>query len=44
LARSRGSVWVVDVEVDVDEFMGLLAQFARALAARGSFPDDGGVK
>jgi hypothetical protein len=44
LDRSRGSVRVVDIEVDVDALTGLFAQFTRALAARGNFPDDGGAK
>jgi hypothetical protein len=44
LARSRGRVWVVDVEVDVDALACLLAQLARAFAARGGFPGDGGAK
>jgi hypothetical protein len=41
---TRGASWVVDVEVDVDALAGLLAQLARTFAARGGFPDDGGVK
>jgi hypothetical protein len=44
LARSRGRVQVVDVEVGVDALAGLPAQLARAFAARGSFSSDGGVK
>jgi hypothetical protein len=44
LARSRGRVWVVAVKVGVDAFAGLLAQLARAFAARGSFSSDGGAK
>jgi hypothetical protein len=44
LARSRGRVRVVDVEVGVDAFAGLLARLARAFAARESFPSDGGTK
>jgi hypothetical protein len=44
LARSRERVQVVDVEVDVDALAGLLAQLARAFAARGSFFNDGGAK
>jgi hypothetical protein len=43
LARG-GRVRVVDVEVGVDAFTGLLAQLARAFAARGSFSRDGGAK
>jgi hypothetical protein len=35
---------VVDVKVGVDALEGLLAQLTRALAARGSFPSDGGAK
>jgi hypothetical protein len=44
LSRSRGRVWVVDVEVDVDALAGLLAKLARAFAARGGFSGDGGSK
>jgi hypothetical protein len=44
LARSRGRVWIVDVEVGVDAVAGLSAQFTRAFAARGGFPRDGGAK
>jgi hypothetical protein len=44
LARSRGRVWVVDVEVDVDALAGLLAHLACAFAARGGLPGDGGSK
>jgi hypothetical protein len=36
--------WVVDVKVGVDVLTGLLEQFARAFAARGGFPSDGGTK
>ncbi len=43
LARSRGCVWIVDVEVDVDAIAGLLAQLTRAFAARGGFSRDGGA-
>jgi hypothetical protein len=35
LARSRQRIRVVDVEVGVDAFTGLPAQFTRAFAARG---------
>jgi hypothetical protein len=44
LARSRGRVRIVDVEVSVDVIAGLPAQFTRALAARGGFSRDRGVK
>jgi hypothetical protein len=44
LARSRGCVWVVDIEVGVDAIAGLSAQLAHAFAARGGFPGDGGPK
>jgi hypothetical protein len=44
LARSRGCVRVVDVEVGVDALVGLPAQLARAFAARGSFSSDGDAK
>jgi hypothetical protein len=39
-----GGVRVVDVEVDVDALEGLLAQLARAFAARKGFSSDGGSK
>jgi hypothetical protein len=44
LARSRGRVRVVDVEVGVNAVAGLSAQLARAFAARGGFPRHGGAK
>jgi hypothetical protein len=44
LAHSRGCVRVVDVKVSVNALVVLLAQLTRALAARGSFPSDGGAK
>jgi hypothetical protein len=44
LARSRGRVRVVDVEVGVDAIARLPAQLAREFTARGSFSSDGGVK
>jgi hypothetical protein len=39
-----GGCSVVGVEVGVDALAGLLAQLTRVLAARGSFPSDGGAK
>jgi hypothetical protein len=44
LARSRGRVRIVDVEVGVDAIAGLPAQLARAFAARGGFSHDGGAE
>jgi hypothetical protein len=44
LARSRGRVRVVDVEVGVDALAGLPAQLALAFATRESFSSDGGAK
>jgi hypothetical protein len=44
LARSRGRVYVVDVEVGVDALGGLLAQLTHAFATHGGFPGDGGSK
>jgi hypothetical protein len=44
LARSRGRIRVVDIEVGVDAVTGLLAQFTRAFAARGGFPRHGGAE
>jgi hypothetical protein len=44
LACSWGHIWVVDVEVGVDAITGLSAQLARAFAARGGFPCDGGAR
>jgi hypothetical protein len=41
LARG-GSAQIVDVEVGVDAIAGLSAKLARAFAARGGFPGDGG--
>jgi hypothetical protein len=44
LARSRGSVRVVEVEVSADALTSLPTQLTRALAPRGGFPGDGGSK
>jgi hypothetical protein len=44
LARSRGRVWVVDVEASVDAVARLPAQLTRTFATRGSFSNDGGAK
>jgi hypothetical protein len=44
LACSWGRVQIVDVEVGIDAIAGLSAQLARAFAARGGFPGDGGSK
>jgi hypothetical protein len=44
LACSWGRARVVNVEVGVDALAGLLAQLARAFAARGGFSSDGGAK
>jgi hypothetical protein len=44
LARSRGRVWIVDVEVGVDAIAGLPAQLMRAFAARGGFSSDRGTE
>jgi hypothetical protein len=44
LARSRGCVRVVDIEVGVDALAGLPAQLACAFATRGSFSSNGGAK
>jgi hypothetical protein len=44
LARSWGRAWVVDVEVGVDALAGLLAQLARAFAARGGFPSESAME
>jgi hypothetical protein len=44
LARSRGRVRIVDVEVGVDAVAGLPAQFTRSFAARGGFSRDRGAK
>jgi hypothetical protein len=44
LARSRGRVQIVDVEVGVDAVTGLSAQLASAFAVRGGFPGNGGLK
>jgi hypothetical protein len=44
LARSRGRVCIVDVEVGIDAIAGLPAQLSRAFSARGRFPRDGGAK
>jgi hypothetical protein len=44
LARSRGRVRIVDVEVGFDAITGLPAQLTRAFGTRGGFSRDGGVK
>jgi hypothetical protein len=44
LARSRGSVQIIDVVVGVDALTGLLAQLACAFSVRGSLSNDGGTK
>jgi hypothetical protein len=44
LARSRGRIRVVDVEVGIDTIAGLSAQLTRTFATRGGFPRDGGAK
>jgi hypothetical protein len=44
LARSRGRVWVVDVEIGVDAVAGLYAQLPHALAARRGFPRHRGAE
>jgi hypothetical protein len=44
LARSRGRVRVVDVEVGVDAIAGLSAQLTCAFAARGGFLGNGVLK
>jgi hypothetical protein len=42
LARSRGRVWIVDIEVSVDTITVLPAQLTRVFAARRGFSRDGG--
>jgi hypothetical protein len=44
LARSRGRVRIVDIEVGVDAIAGLPAQLTRAFAAREGFSRDRGAK
>jgi hypothetical protein len=44
LARSRGRIRVVDIEVGVDAVTGLPGLFARAFAARGGFSCHGGTE
>jgi hypothetical protein len=44
LARSRGRVRIVDIEVGVDAIAGLPAQLTRAFAACGGFSRDGGTE
>jgi hypothetical protein len=44
LARSRGRVWIVDIEVSVDTITSFPAQLTRVFATRRGFSRDGGLE